>query len=198
MPNVLYGLNGVGAGKLINDQHGCRDAVFAAEAGVALAGKLRARDVLHPQDRAVRQRADDHVVEFDAFRQAALDVDGVLELRARFGGRLSDLSGGRHKVLFVDDVGEIGSGQPEFRQLVGANPEAHGVVALADDHRGADAGGTRDGVHEIDRGEVGKERLVEGAVRRIDRDRQQDIRGFLLHRNARVRRLPSEAWQWPC
>ena len=56
--------NRVGAGELINDQDGGRDAVFAAEAGVALAGKLGARDVLHPQDRAVRQRADDHVLEF--------------------------------------------------------------------------------------------------------------------------------------
>ena len=75
----------------------------------------------------------------DGVRQAALDVDGVLELRAGFRRWLSDLSGGRHQVLLADDIGEIGAGQPELRQLVGANPEAHGVVALADDHRGADA-----------------------------------------------------------
>ena len=29
--------------------------------------------------------------------------------------------------------------RPEFGQFVGPDPEAHGIVALADDHRGADA-----------------------------------------------------------
>ena len=41
--DVLYGLNGIGARELIDDQHGGGDAVLAAEAGIAFAGEFGAR-----------------------------------------------------------------------------------------------------------------------------------------------------------
>ena len=97
MANVFHGLDGIRAGELVNDQKSCGNAVFASEARVALAGKFRSRDVLHSENRAVRQRADDHVLEFGGFCESALHVDGVLELRARFGRRLTHLAGRRRQ-----------------------------------------------------------------------------------------------------
>ena len=120
-----------------------------------------------------------------AGRKAALDIDRVLELRAGFRRRLSDLSGGRYQILLADYVGEIVAGQPQLGEFVRANPEAHRVVALADDHRGPDSRHAGDRIHQVDGGVVGKEGLVKGVVRRVDGDGQQDVRRFLLHRDAR-------------
>src|SRR4029077_6030656 len=100
------------SGELINDEYGSRDAVFAAETCIAFPGKFGARDVLHSEDGSVRERADDHILEFRRVYEATLGVDCVLELRTRLGRRLSHLSGGRYQVLFADHTGEIGPRQP--------------------------------------------------------------------------------------
>src|SRR5262245_9804034 len=105
MTHLLDSRDGIGAGELITDEDGCRDPVFAAKAGITFAGKLGARNVLHSQDRPVRKSTDNHVLEFGRIRKPALDVHRVLELRAGFGWRLSDLPGGRYKVLLIDYVG---------------------------------------------------------------------------------------------
>src|SRR5690349_10731216 len=98
MFHIFYCLNGVCAGELIDDENGGRNAVFTAEAGVALPGKLGSGDVLHSEDRAVRKGADDHVLELGWISESALNIDRILKLSARFGRWLSHLSGGRHDI----------------------------------------------------------------------------------------------------
>ena len=152
--DFFHRLDRVGARQLVDDQHGCRNTVFAAEAGIRLTRQFGAGDVLHSQNGSVRKRADDHVLEFSSVCKAPLHVDRVLKLRSGLGGRLADLSGRGHNVLLADHVGEVSACQTEFRELVRPYPEPHRIVALADDHGGADAGSSGNRVNQVDRRKV--------------------------------------------
>ena len=57
--------------------------------------------------------------------------------------------------------------------MVGLDPEAHGVLASAENLHGADAVETRDLVTEINVGEVGEELGVVGAIRGIKSDEHE-------------------------
>ena len=57
-----------------------------------------------------------------------------------FGDRLAaDLAGGVDGVLRLDRGDDLRNGDAELRQLVGLHPEAHGVLAGAENLHAADA-----------------------------------------------------------
>ncbi len=69
-----------------------------------------------------------------------------------FNRRLPDLARCGDKVLLLDHIGDVGTGQSQLGELIRPNPEAHGIVALADNHCGPDTRGPRNCIHQVDRG----------------------------------------------
>ena len=88
-------------------------------------------------------------------------------------GSPPDLARGIHGVLRLNGADDFRNGDAELRQLVGLHPQAHGVLARAEDLNVADARHARELIVEIDVGVVGQELGVVRAVRRIQGDQHQ-------------------------
>ena len=58
----------------------------------------------------------------------------------RWAARLAELACGDFDVLFGKRVGDVESGKAAGCEAAGIEPEAHGILALAKDDDGADAG----------------------------------------------------------
>ena len=106
--------------------------------GVLLGAEFQARQVAEPHDRAVRVALDDDLSELLGALQAALDVDRQLNLNAFVIGRAADLAGGDLDVLAAHRVQHLVGGQILLGDLVRVEPQAHGVVARAEQAHLAD------------------------------------------------------------
>jgi hypothetical protein len=109
------------------------------------------------QHQAVGGVLDDDVVELGGRGEPAHDAHRHLEGLLRVRGRLAKLAGGNLDVLLhqrIDHIGrrEVARGQPHR-----IKPDAHGVLALAEDHHIAHAGDALDGVLDIHVEVVGDE-----------------------------------------
>ncbi len=157
-------------------------AVAELQAGVVgLRAQLGAADVLQQDDarpgpgrgrrnrsyrRAGCVRLEDDVFELVRVGQAADDAHCHLVGLVGIGGRKAKLSGGDFDVLLRQRVGDIQRGQPARRQLVGIEPDAHGVLALAEDDDRAHARNTLQRIRYIDVKVVGDEGRRERVVGR--------------------------------
>ena len=155
----------VGAGQLVEGHDGGGLAVQLPANVVELRSQFDARHILQPHHRAVRILAHDDVAEFLLGDQPALGGDRVGEFLALGRGRPADLAGGIDGVLRVDGVDEVVDRDVELGQLVGLDPEAHGVLAGAEHLHVGDAFQPGDLVHQVDVGVVGQEGGVVGAAR---------------------------------
>ena len=97
--------------------------------------------------------------------QAADDANGHLEVLLGVGGLLTELAGGDFDVLLGKGVGDVEGGEAAGGEAVGIEPDAHGVLALAEDDDGADAGDALEGVADVDVEVVGDEGLVRASGR---------------------------------
>ena len=97
--------------------------------------------------------------------EAADDADGHLEGLFRIGGLLTELSGGDLDVLLGEGVGDVERGEAAGGEPAGIEPEAHGVLALAEDDDVADARNTLEGILDVDVKVVGDEGLRERVIR---------------------------------
>ena len=68
------------------------------------------------------------------------DEHRVLHLLPLGNGRQAEAAGGRHDVLLAHDVGDVGGGHAEPRHALRIEPDAHAVVARAEDAHLTDAG----------------------------------------------------------
>ena len=118
--------------------------------------------------RAVRVGADDDFAEFLGGHEAAGRLYGVGELGARWRGRPADLAGRDQDILLLDRRGNVRNGQAQLGQLIRLDPDAHRIFegAATDDLGLTDAADSRQLIEDIDRGVVGQELLIIGAIRR--------------------------------
>ena len=128
----LGGVNGVGAGQLVEGDEGGRFAVEATDDVVGLRSQFDAGDVLESHEGPVRLRSNDDFAEFLLTLQSALGTDRIGELLPR-GHRLrADLAGRVHGVLRLDGVDDLRNGDVELGELVGLHPETYGILARTD------------------------------------------------------------------
>ena len=128
------------------------------------------RHVLEPHERPVGIGAQDHHTELLGRHEPSLGADRVGELHAgrrRLGAHLARRV---HGVLLLDGGRDLGDGDVQGRQPVGPHPDAHGILARAEDRDAGDAGYARELVVDVDVGVVGQERGVIGPLGRIERD----------------------------
>ena len=176
----IHRLDRVRPRKLINGNERGGFPVHPADHVVHLRAQLDAGHVLQPDHGSVLVRADHDTPEFLFRLQAALRADAVGELLPG-GNRLgADLTGRVHGVLGLDGAQNLRHGDPQLGELVRPHPEAHRILARAEDLYLADARHAGHGIVDVDVGIVGQKRGVVGAVRRIEREQgERTGRGFL-------------------
>jgi hypothetical protein len=122
--------------------------ILGADNGVA--------DILQ-KHQAVGGVLDDDVVELGGTGEPAHHAHRNLEGLLRVRGRLAELAGGNLDVLLDQRVDHVGGGEAASGQAHRVEPDAHGVLALAEDHDVAHAGHALDGVLHVDIEVVGDE-----------------------------------------
>ncbi len=170
---------------------------MAADGVVEHRPQLETRDVLEPDLRSVRVGADDDVAELLLVEQAPLRPNRVGVLRAGRRRRAADLAGRAQLVLLVDRVDDVGNRHAQARDAIGPEPDAHGVVAAAEQVDLPDPLDARDRVVDVDRRVVRQKAVVVRPVRRLDRDHQQRERQRLLDRDAVVLHRLRHLRLWP-
>src|SRR5207249_4314318 len=114
------------------DQRGGNVVVGTADRVVG-GGELDTGDILEAHHLTVARFADDDVLEFTCRGQTALDEHRVLHLLPRGNGRQAQAARGRDDVLLAYDAGDVGGGDAEARHALRIEPDAHAVVAGAED-----------------------------------------------------------------
>ena len=160
----LGGVNGVGAGKLVEGDEGGRFAVEATDDVVGLRSQFDAGDIPEAHKGPVRLGPYDDLPELLLTLQAALGPDRVGELLPG-GHRLrADLAGRVYGVLRLDGVDYFRNRDVELSELVGLYPETYGILARTINR---DAGNSWHAGHlvvDIDIAIVGEKDVVIGAV----------------------------------
>ena len=174
----------VRAGHLKDADRASGLAVDAARLLVVERAELDARDILQPHHRAVRVRAHRDGSEFLRRLQPPLRADRVGHLLPGRRRLRADLTGRIDGALLLHGAHQIGNREPERGQPVRLHPDAHRVVAGAEDADVADAPDAIQRVDDVDVGVVGEEQRVVGLVRRRQRNDQHRKAGRLPHRQA--------------
>ena len=106
---------------------------------------------------------DDDVFEFSRLRESSHNPQRHLKTLLGIGRRTAQLAGGNFDVLLLQRRNHVGRGQLPRRQLRRVQPDAHGILALAEDHDFADAGDALQSVLDVNIQVVG-DVLVRKAV----------------------------------
>ena len=123
----------------------------------------------------------------DGIGQPALHIQRVLKGRALLGQRRSaDDPCSYLDVLLFDCVDDVARGHASYRELVGIEPQAHRIVAYAEDRDVADSRQPGDLILQFQRDVVTEEQRVVRSVGRIERDRQGDVGRRLLDRDTQL------------
>ena len=174
----------VAARRLVEGDDGGRLALEAALDIVILRAEFDARHVFEAEDGAVCIGPHHDLAEFLDRGEITLADHGVGEFltgRDRFG---PDFANGIDAVLLLDRVDDFLRGDVELGQLVGCDPNAHGILAGTEDGDVGDAGETRQFVVQVDVRVVGEEEGIESVVGGIEREEKERCRRALLHGGA--------------
>ena len=98
--------------------------------------------------------------------------------------RRADLACGELYVLVAYRIEDVGGCQVELPEPVGVQPDAHAVLARAEDPHQAHAGQPRKRVLHVDLAVIGQEDVVVAVVFRIEADDQKNVRRNLLNADA--------------
>ncbi len=128
--------------------------------------------------------ANDDVAELRGIAQPPDRIDLHFEGRAGRRRRLADLAGGDLDVLLGDRVLDVDRGDAERGELVGIEPDAHRVAALAEDLHVADAGQALERVDHLQIRVIAQRHRIDRAVGRGEIDDQHEVRVLLLDRHA--------------
>ena len=160
-------LDRVAAGELEDRQ---RDGGASVEVGVDAVVLRPERDVAHvaqADDPPALAALDDDVLELLRVGQPPLRVDRELVVgRPRRQRLLAEHAGGDLHVLVADRLDDVAGGQPHAGDLLGVQPDAHGVVAGAEQVHVAHPRQPGDLVAHLQQQVVG---LVERVVARLAR-----------------------------
>ena len=137
---------------------------FGAADRVVGGGELDAGDVLEAHHLAVAGFPDDDVLEFGGGGETALDEHRVLHLLPLRNGRQAEAAGGRDDVLLAYDAGDVGGGDAEPGHALRVEPDAHAVVAGAEDANLSDAGHPAQRVVQVEQRVVAQEYGVVAAL----------------------------------
>ena len=129
---------------------------------VGLGADLRSPNILQLNN-AVLGVLDDDVFELQRIGQAPDHSQGDLEVLLLVGRRTAQLTGRNFDVLFLQRSHHVGGGQLPRRQLRGIEPDAHRILALAEDHHIAHARYALQRVFHVDV-EIVRDVLVRKAV----------------------------------
>ena len=183
----VAGIEGIGAGGLVNRQHGGRMPAQARARGIGLGAQLGARDVAQAHDGAVISGLDDDAAEFLGIAEEALGDKGVLGLLPLADRRRPGLPDGGQDVLRADRQRDVAGRDAESRHSQRIHPNSHAVIGAADDLGVADS---RDPCYGVDDHRVGivvDGQFVERCVRREEADGEQKIRRARAHRDTLLR-----------
>ena len=150
-----------------------RLALEAALHIVVLRTKFDAGHVLEAEKGTIRIGPHHDVAELLGRGEITLADDGVGKFLPG-GDRLgADFSHGIDAVLLFDRVDDFLRGDVELGQLVGGDPDAHGVLACAEDGDIRNSGEPRQLVVQVDVGVVGEKKGVEGVVGGVEREKEK-------------------------
>ena len=172
-------LQGVGPGGLENRDGHRRLVVQQRTERVAARAQLDAGHVLEQGFRAVRPGLDDDLAEFLLRNQPALHVDGHFEVHGVFDWLLPHHPGGDLHVLLADGVDNVAGGQVSRRDFVRVQPEAHGVIARAENLHVAGAGNAGQHVLDLEGGVVAQINVVIPSIRGKEVDHHRQVRRLL-------------------
>ena len=161
----LGGVERIGVGLQEDADRDRGHVVVLAVDRVVGGAELDARQVLQAHHLAVAGLADHDVLELGDLGEAALDEHRVLHLLPLRDRRHADVAGRRDHVLLAHDARNVRGGDAEARHPVGVEPDAHAVVARAEDAHLPHAGHARQRVVEIEQRVVAEEYRVVAAAR---------------------------------
>ena len=190
VPHQVGGVQGVGAGGQLDGQAGGGLAVVAGRGLIAFRTDLDARHVPKPDLRAVGVDPQQDGAELFRRFQAALGADRGVERLAGQGGQAADLTRRQLGVLGLQRGGNVGHGEAVAGQLVGVEPDAHGMLGAEHRHF-AHAGDAGHVVLDARHQEVGEVAVGQPAVG--GENRPTTIRKFLV---ALATRTPCCCTSW--
>ena len=137
--DVVGDLDGVRARSLEDGNGDGRLVVQQRPQRIIRRAQLDPGDVAQPHDLAVRAGLHDDLAELLLIGEAALGVDRELEIEAFDARRGADDAGGGLHVLGADFVDDVARRQAVFGHLLRVEPDAHGIIARAEQLDVADA-----------------------------------------------------------
>ena len=185
-------LQRVGVGGLVDGDAGGRFAVELEILGIGLRSHLDPPDIREPDQAAALGSLvlDDDVGELARIAEPRHDVDGVLKLLVLWRRRHADLARCDLLALLSDDPDDVLRHKTERVQFLRIHPDPHRVLSGAHHVDVADAWQTSQLVDEVDCRVVPQIESVVPTVRRVERDKFQDRRGFRANRHTlRLHRL---------
>ena len=132
----------VRARELEDAKRGIGLAVEFAVHAVIASGELDAGDVADMSDLAVVAGFDHDVAKLVFINEPALGIDSELEGHATLDRRLADHAGGNLNVLLANRVNDVIGCESPRGDLFRIKPDAHAVIARAENGDVADAGQT--------------------------------------------------------
>ncbi|MNQ43732.1 hypothetical protein D3C85_574720 [compost metagenome] len=177
----IGGVQGIGPRLQVDAEGGILLAVERGHQRVVLGAQFDPRHVLEQQAGAGRIAAQNDVLELRRIGETALGGHRVGEVLFLLQRLLAEAAGGELRVLLADRADHVGRREVVLRQLVRAQPDAHGIVLGAELAGIADAGQALEFVDHVDQRVVADVHRVARAVRGEQRDHLEDVRGFLLH-----------------
>ena len=161
---MIGGLQRVGAWAL-EDSHRDRNAIVEIAVAVVVGGaELDATDVADAHHAPVALGLDDDISEGLRVDEPALRLDIELEGAGLRHRRLVDDAGRHLHVLSAQRSNHVTGSQIAGRELFGIEPDAHRVVARAEDGDVADAVDAGEHVPDMQRGVIGDVEQVARAV----------------------------------
>jgi hypothetical protein len=169
--------------------------VECAAEGVIPSAQLHPGDVPHVSAPTRAIGSDNDVAELLFALEAAMDVHDQLE-RGRRGDRLGpdDPTGHLH-VLLANGVHHVTGHQAAACQLRRIQPDAHRIVARAEDRRLTHPGDARQAVFQLKSCIVAQVQRVVSAIGREEADPHHECRRALDRRHAERADNVWEAWQ---
>ena len=191
--DALSGPHGIGARLLIDDDDDGRILVGVALRRVAERAELDAGDVLDPHDAPVGPHLDDDVLELVGLPEAPLHLQGDLEGVVVIDRRLAERATRHLHVLRAQRFEHLLGGEPAHGDPLGVEPDAHGILAYAEQEHVGDAVKPHQLVADVEQAVVGDVDLVVGLVGRDQVDRQQQVGRALAHGQAVAAHLVGQA-----
>jgi hypothetical protein len=145
---------------------------------------FKAADVAQPGHGAVGAALDDDVAEFFFALQAPLRIDRELHVHARQARRCTHHAGRGLHVLAANGSHHVGGREAALRDLLRVEPDAHGVVAAAEDLHLAHAFDARERVLHVQHRVVAQVVDVVAVVRRDEVDHHRQVGRALDGRDA--------------